>query len=658
MNDPFNDPRQYVDPGSSWDAVGDFAREACPVDNTLERARKLFTDAYGVWVPVRRDPLILDLDGDGIETTSATSGTYFDHDANGFAEGSGWVGRDDGLLVMDRNGDGIINNGRELFGDETILSSGRKASNGFEALAELDGNADGKIDMNDKAYSQLKVWRDSDGDGYSLRTELHTLEELGIKSINLDSTIVNLTDAEGNTRNRIGSFEMMDGTIRQIAEYTFDRDPIYSIPKEWLDAPDDIAALPDLPGYGNVRDLHQAMVRDTTGELKTLVEEFAACTDPRQREALMKEILFKWTGADDVDPDSRGYSMDARKIAMLEGYFDEKWQLIIPPKPPGEWVLRIYGASILLGESYRAVFEMYYAELMAQTHLKDLYDKLVYTWDAEKQDVRTDFSGVIPDLVASLNNNPEQGRQLVSEFARSLRGISSCSPDCYLVFRETMLEIDPDLGWAFDSGGLPVIDGPRQGIGWRLHINGTDGDDAVKGSLTEGDGWINGQYGDDVIYGSDRDEHIYSMDGDSLIVGGGGNDQIWAGAGNDILDGGAGNDTLLGEAGNDTYIFRRGSGRDTIIDYDPTPGNVDTIWLGSHLAPENISLKRAGNNLVLKINDTDDTLTVKDFFRNDGALNRVEQIRFMDGAIWTERDIIERVYAPTEGDDIVYAPAA
>ena len=133
--------------------------------------------------PPRVDPLVLDLDGDGIQTTNVNAGALFDQDGNGFAERTGWVAPGDGLLVMDRNGDGIINNGRELFGSETLLKDGSKAANGFQALAELDANHDGKIDASDPAFSQLRVWQDANGDGYSQAGELHTLDELGIKSM-------------------------------------------------------------------------------------------------------------------------------------------------------------------------------------------------------------------------------------------------------------------------------------------------------------------------------------------------------------------------------------------------------------------------------------------------------------------------------------------
>lgn len=105
-------------------------------------------------------PIILDLDGDGVETVGLNPLSYFDHAGDGFAEQTGWAGADDGLLVWDRNGDGRINDGKELFGSETILASGTKATNGYAALAELDTNADGRIDASDTAFANLKVWED------------------------------------------------------------------------------------------------------------------------------------------------------------------------------------------------------------------------------------------------------------------------------------------------------------------------------------------------------------------------------------------------------------------------------------------------------------------------------------------------------------------
>jgi len=207
-------------------------------------------------------PIILDLDGDGVKTTGLNDGAYFDNDVNGFAEKTGWVSADDGLLVMDRNSDGIINDGIELFGDQTILQNGQHAANGFQALAELDTNSDGKVDANDTAFSQLKIWQDIDGDGYSASDELFTLNELGIQSINTSYTTSTYVDENGNEHRQVGSYTKTDSTVLTATDVWFQTDKTYTIANEWLDVSEPIAALPDLQGYGNVHDLHQVMSID------------------------------------------------------------------------------------------------------------------------------------------------------------------------------------------------------------------------------------------------------------------------------------------------------------------------------------------------------------------------------------------------------------
>ena len=89
-----------------------------------------------------------------------------------------------------------------------FLPTAQKAANGFQALKELDANNDNKIDINDAAYTQLKIWQDVDGDGYSTADELHTLSDLGIKSINTGYTNSTLIDANGNEHKQIGSFTL------------------------------------------------------------------------------------------------------------------------------------------------------------------------------------------------------------------------------------------------------------------------------------------------------------------------------------------------------------------------------------------------------------------------------------------------------------------
>ena len=314
-----------------------------------------------------------------------------------------------------------------------------------------------------------------------------------------------------------------------------------------------------------------------------------------------------------------------------------------------------YEYAAVLNQTYQEIFETYYAGLMAQTHLKDVYDTLEYVWDEDSEQYTLDTTALIATLDQAIADDPDKGKELLSDFARCRRGEGYWNEVCFLSLREHFIQQDPDLAWIFDTGGLDVYDQLGQGDGWYYpHMFGTWGTEVVKGSPTQGDGYINSLTGNDVLYGTDRDEVLLNEDGDALFVAGGGNDRIWAGDGADILDGGEGDDTLYGETGDDTYIFRIGSGNDTIIDIDSTEGNLDTIFIGSSLTPDDVTLKRVGNNLVLAIVGTSDSITVQGFFSNDSTLYRVEQVQFMDGTLWSESDIVAKVYEPTDNDDFIY----
>ncbi|ACZ12026.1 calcium-binding protein [Sulfurospirillum deleyianum] len=134
-------------------------------------------------------PLVLDLNANRTTSTFiAQSETYFDMDGDGFKERTSWSESTDGLLALDKNQDGIINNGSELFGNYTKLTNGTLAKNGFEALSQYDLNKDNIIDNKDSIYAHLKVWSDTNSDGISTSDELKTLQELNISKINLTTT--------------------------------------------------------------------------------------------------------------------------------------------------------------------------------------------------------------------------------------------------------------------------------------------------------------------------------------------------------------------------------------------------------------------------------------------------------------------------------------
>jgi hypothetical protein len=134
------DIREYLSRFSNYDVPFDGTSLSEAINNLFNKMSEMFNSIKQLFTTasITISPITLDLDGDGVETTNVKDGAYFDHDGNGFAEQTGLAGADDGMLVMDRNGDGIINDGKELFGDQTILSNGQRASNGFQALADLD----------------------------------------------------------------------------------------------------------------------------------------------------------------------------------------------------------------------------------------------------------------------------------------------------------------------------------------------------------------------------------------------------------------------------------------------------------------------------------------------------------------------------------------
>src|SRR5439155_1532275 len=147
------------------------------------------------------------------------------------------------------------------------------------------------------------------------------------------------------------------------------------------------------------------------------------------------------------------------------------------------------------------------------------------------------------------------------------------------------------------------------------------------------------------------------------LTGTSGADTLYGGAGPDTFDGGAGNDTMYGYDGNDTYLFGPGSGQDTVLDFDPTAGNVDTIEMASGVAPSDVTVTHqqdlaAGvDDLVLSINGTSDQLTVQSFFTD--PVFHVERVAFADGTVWdaTElRDKTLRLWQGGPGNDFIVVP--
>ncbi|WP_169151108.1 calcium-binding protein [Azoarcus sp. TTM-91] len=560
-------------------------------------------------------PLILDLDGDGVETTSLTNGVFFDHDGNGFAEQSGWVGKDDGLLVLDRNGNGSIDGGSELFGNNTTLANGNKAANGFAALRELDSNLDGVIDANDAAYASLRVWKDADGDGITDEGELLPLEEAGVARIALNYTNTATTDANGNQHLQTGSFTRADGTTATVTDVWFQSDLANTLDTHLVAISDEIAALPDVVAFGNVHDLRQAMARDESGQLQVLVEQFAQETDVVARHALLDQILFAWTGSDQYSASSRGaYLADGRKLYVLETFLGETFTqgsgTNAGTPNPGP------NAAAELMEAYASLADYVYGQLMLQSHFAPLINLLEIK--INDGSLGWDVTALVATLREQYENDHILGLTNLSEFNRALESSGSETAnaillalqaegslqgslfDLYLAAagKELLIGSTANDQISGDSGANVIIAGDGNDT-----LSGNDGDDALYGQA--GNDSLNGGNGNDTLDGGAGNDVLNGGDGNDALFGGDGNDLLNGEAGNDTLDGGTGNDTLNGGRGNDTYLLRAGSGIDVINAYDLYNVATDVVRFEGINADGLTALRTEGTSLIIEYGNGD-----------------------------------------------------
>nr|NCR27938.1 hypothetical protein [Microcystis aeruginosa LE13-04] len=164
------------------------------------------------------DPLIIDLNNDGLQLISLeNSSTRFDIDADGYAENTAWVSPQDGILTIDLNGDGTINNITEIFSEH--YGDGTPNS-GLNAISTLDSTKNGIISASDDQFNQILVWQDLNQNGISEANELKTLAQHNITSINLNG-LPTETIQDGNIIRTRSIFNRNDGTLGQIADVAF-----------------------------------------------------------------------------------------------------------------------------------------------------------------------------------------------------------------------------------------------------------------------------------------------------------------------------------------------------------------------------------------------------------------------------------------------------
>jgi hypothetical protein len=228
-------------------------------------------------------PIVLDLSGQGIHTLSAAHGVVFDLTATGHAQQTGWVGAGNALLVRDLNHDGVINDGRELFGSATLLPNGQRAGNGYAAMAALDSNHDGQLSAADAAFGELRVWVDANHDGRTDPGELKTLAEAGVIAIHLNFSKGAALD-QGNLLGMVSGYLASDGTQHAVADVSFRQQPA--------------GVAPVLPALAEVLAPPAAALPGVGPALGSTVND-AAPASPVAHAALAPPHAARWAGDDD-----------------------------------------------------------------------------------------------------------------------------------------------------------------------------------------------------------------------------------------------------------------------------------------------------------------------------------------------------------------------
>ncbi|MBT0962389.1 calcium-binding protein [Denitromonas iodatirespirans] len=590
-------------------------------------------------------PLILDLNGDGFSTTSIEDGAYFDHDADGIKTSGGWVGGGDGLLVLDRDGNGAIDSGRELFGNNTLLSSGEKAAEGFAALADLDSNADGAIDAADAAWNTLRVWVDTDADGISDDGELHSLDSLGISEIDLTKTNT-ITSQNGNTLVGSGQFTI-NGEAREYTDAWFAQDPFYREFADAIDIPEELLSLPNMGGSGAVRDLQEAAA--LSPELADLVRQFQNATNVLARHALMEPLLLAWAQTTTMTTTAAwaadGHNVNYSLYGMPAGSEQEavwKGRLTILEAFNGETYQTLNGSMTvstgpnrqgLLQQSWNALHESVYSALALQTGMKPYVDSIELRID--ENGISLDTSALSAALAARIASSPVEGIADLIEVNRYVAPMLSTGTwQGYRMLEEALRA----------HASTPGI----ENVHALMNVS-MEGVTAFSNTDSDANG---------VVLGGNGNNHLYGKGGRDLLYGGQGADNLYGGEGDDVLIGGAGNDYLVGDAGSDTYVFGRGDGQDTVSNYDAAAGSVDVIALSGGLDPSEVSLTRSADNLIVSIIGTTDKLTVQSYFNQDANGNCiVDQIRFENGTIWDVATVKTLVLQATAGNDSLYGYA-
>ncbi|WP_050462159.1 calcium-binding protein [Herbaspirillum autotrophicum] len=600
----------------------------------------------------RYDPLVLDLDGNGLSTKGLSSRpVLFDHDNDGIRTGTGWINPGAGLLVLDRNGNGTIDNGSELFGDHTPLAGGGYAADGFHALAQQDSNRDGMVDMHDSNWHQLQVWRDLNQDGISQDNELFTLAQAGIASLTVTGRPHLDTLFNGNQIADKGHYTNIDGSSGDMADINFAASNFFRQFADTIAVAPPAAQLPDAAGSGKVRDLRQAAMQSAA--LFATLTQYAAAPDRHQQRELLDQLLTQWAATagmsslrerigdryhiiwqtDDQAASAAGPTSTAsaehtlareKKLQILEAFygrplFEMRTGVAVAVAgitvaegndgQPGvitiNWPAR---QQRLFDQTYALLQESVYGTLLPQSRFRPLFDSVLAR--VHEDTVVMDFSAIERLFATVIAADRDRGLQELIDFYQFTTG----SPAIRHWRADLMLARQLHLLTTSEKASLFTEFG----------ISGNRRSQAINQILADA-----------------RQRTFRGNKNRNLICGNAGENWLYGGEHHDLLDGNAGDDYLHGGAGDDIYLLRHGSGHD-VVDNAPDPRDgavlpadkLDTVIFDGVYTADIRSISFEFGDMILEYGEHD-SVTIADGFAD--PLNEIDRFQFEDAVLNTSQ---------------------
>lgn len=613
------------------------------------------------------DPLVLDIDGSGtIDLISLdNSNIRFDFWGDGFAERVGWVAPQDGLLAVDWDGNGNIDDVSELFGTAIPLSffdNGNSGAindaSGFADLSEHDSNQDGIINAQDDIWSELRIWQDLNQNGLSEDGELIGLDNLAIQSIDVAGAeladfvgVLNggfTRSIEGNLITHTSQFTKTDGQSFEVVDAWFSSDfqdtaytDAYTLDVRTL-------LLPTLSGYGQIPDLFVASSIDNgTGGLLEQVQAFTTArtsielfTDYDAVRGEVEGLMYAWAGLDaNAIINANDYAQHGqystlpefeflRRFVGLESEYTGTWfdgSAFLPNR--GQDIEAIYDSweNVVDALTARLVFQIGGAELFEEGASYNPFS------DTFEGDLNVSIATLdLLEAEALTHSDVEGFWNAFAKYIDQVKGIDSL----------TAAEIS-----AIDSA---INDSSSNALDWA----------AIQ--VTLGENNITAQASDLTITGTRWDDYIVGNAEDNLLIGGAGDDYLQGrgngpGDSNNIFDGGLGNDTYLATLGDET--FRYDYGHDVIIITTMNFGpSHNIIEFGAGITSSDVSLNiarldQAGLFTQHAVFDVEGRGSIS--VRMNGANSPVviDELHFDDGSVVLTDDLDVSFHGRENADD-------